>query len=229
MSDYEKIFSEGDNQQGTQGQGDNQAPTVIINGKAWTVDEIAKKFEHADNHIETILKEKAEMESQLQSAAKLEDALAALKSKDESGTEPTSHVDPDQLKSQVLEALKQEEQLKAAEANLNKSKEIVKSFFGEDYATKVAQVAEENGLTPSNLEDLMKTSPKAVEKLIGVTSGTGAAPSAGSVNSAGVLKNAEQTASASAYEEAKALFRKTNNSRYFNEMTKLKFQQLNKT
>lgn len=229
MSDYEKIFSEGDNQQKSEGQGDNQAPVVNINGKAWTVDEIAKKFEHADSHIETILREKAELETQLQSAAKLEDALAALKSKDASGTEPTSHVDPDQLKSQVLEAIKREEQLKVAEANLNKSKEIVKNFFGEDYGSKVAKVAQDSGLTPEALEDLMKQSPKAVERLIGVPSTTGPAPTSSSVNSVGVVKNAGETAAATQYQEAFQTFRKKNDSRSFKEMTRLKFEQLKNT
>jgi len=227
MSDYEKIFSGDDNRQrDTVGQGDNQAPHVSALGKTWSIEEAAKKIESAEEFIEVLKREKRELEEKATSSVKLEEVMKAMQEKESNGAAPTSHVNPEDLKSQVLEALRAEEQAKIAEANFKKSEEVVKSAYGEEWPSKLEAVAKENGLTPTRMKELMKESPALIQRLIGSKGSVATTPTASSVNSSAVLKNAEATSADSVYSEAKQRWFEKRDQSSFKTMLKHRFNNI---
>jgi hypothetical protein len=229
-TEYESIFSGGDNQQGEPaGQGDNQALRINALGRTWSVEDAAKKIEAAEEFIETLKREKRELEEKANSAVKLEEVMKAMKERDSDGALPTNNVGPEELKAQVLAALRAEELEKVAKENFKKSEEIVKATFGEAWASKLEVVAKESGLTPDKLKGLMMESPTLISRLIGSQGSHTPVPTGSSVNAAAILGDAKHTHADALYAEAKSNWMQKRDQASFQTMLKHKFSNLNRS
>lgn len=153
-----------------------------VGDRSYDAESAAKKIQSADQHIETILAEKremeaklAEMQAQLEQSTKLDDALKNMRTDyptNESVSQPQPQLDLDSLKGQILsEVTKTQEEAKqkelreqqeaTAKANFQQVAEQMAAMYGETNIDKVIEEkAQANGMTFKDACELAKTHPK---------------------------------------------------------------------
>lgn len=122
-----------------------------------------------------------ELEAQLNQSKKLEDALAELKSKEETPvtentnpqtTETTPQLDVEQIKAQLLEevmgTLSKKQQEEFYGKNKAESIEAAKSVYGDAYEDKLRETAQELGMTDEEVIQEAQSNPKRFKKLFGL-------------------------------------------------------------
>lgn len=122
-----------------------------------------------------------ELEAQLNQSKKLEDALAELKSKEETPvtentnpqtTETTPQLDVEQIKAQLLEevmgTLSKTQQAEVFGKNQAESIEAAKSVYGDSFEEKLRESARELGMTDEEVIKEAQSNPKRFKKLFGL-------------------------------------------------------------
>jgi small-conductance mechanosensitive channel len=169
-------------------------------GNSHNVDvaKLAKRLDDSQAFIETLKSERQadreliqDLQSKLTSTPTVDEIMEQINQR---STASNDNLDPDDLVNKAAEAVesrlnKAELDRKASE-NFNSVASALSEKFGEkEVDSKVRQLAQDNGMTFDQVVEMAKTSPKAVLKLLGVSSAeptsSGDIPS-GSINTGGV-------------------------------------------
>lgn len=152
-----------------------------------SVEDALKSVPHAQSHIQTLEEKLAAAEAELAKRRTAEELLEDIKQgvQQPGTTIPKVDLSTDAVSEIVRTALQQEKIAEKQRNNVNSVAENFISTFGDKAKAQEAyeKIAQENGLTVGQLNNLAATSPDAVLKLAGIT--RGAAPVAkttGSIN-----------------------------------------------
>ena len=171
--------------------GDHTSVFLVAGDRAFRdADSVVKHVEHAQSHISTLEAERAadrerlaSQEAELERLRKIESALDG---------KPTGNVDQTgQLSKEEIAAhaaklavglIEQSHTVAQQDANLLKVEEAAKAAYGDDYKSKIVEIASGLGMTPAAIDALGKQSPSAFAKLLlPAQSGSSHQPSRGSV------------------------------------------------
>jgi uncharacterized protein YoxC len=163
-------------------------------GKKYSsAEEALKSVPHAQNHIQTLESELAELKTELSKRKTTQELLDEIKS----GVKPVENttqevgLNQDTVMELVNNTLKQNEQKKLAQANASQ----VASKFSEKYGSNAEAVynslAKDLNLTPTKLNELAATSPNLVLRLADLEPSvqTSVARPSGSVNTEALAAN----------------------------------------
>lgn len=145
-----------------------EAQDLVGEGKKYSnAEEALKSVPHAQNHIQTLESELAELKTELSKRKTTQELLDEIKS----GVKPVENttqevgLNQDTVMELVNNTLKQNEQKKLAQANASQ----VASKFSEKYGSNAEAVynslAKDLNLTPTKLNELAATSPNLVLRL----------------------------------------------------------------
>lgn len=145
-----------------------EAQDLVGEGKKYSsAEEALKSVPHAQNHIQTLESELAELKAELTKRKTTQELLDEIKSGVKPAENTTQEVglNQDTVMELVNNTLKQNEQKKLAQANASQ----VASKFSEKYGSNAEAVynslAKDLNLTPTKLNELAATSPNLVLKL----------------------------------------------------------------
>lgn len=157
---------------------------LVGDGKKFKTDEdLARGKIEADEFIERLQRENQEMRQDLQTRATLEQLIekqGQLKKNDASIEQPiipaperleTSPNKPavtaEQIAAIVKKTMTDEQRQNTATQNINYCVDELKKLWGPSYVQKLVSVGEELGLDQAYMDNLAKTSPKALLALVG--------------------------------------------------------------
>lgn len=145
------------------------------------IQEILKRDEHAQKHIQTLEQEARErkarleeleqryqqMEAELDKRDSFESALEKLRSEQQPSNpgQDQSQVDPDAVTEAVLKRLQQKEAAKQAEANKAKAIAAAKERYGEKFLDAVQERATALGMSLTDVDDLAASRPQVFSEL----------------------------------------------------------------
>lgn len=152
------------------------------------VEDAQKSWQSSQDFIKTTVTENKsleariqELEAQLNQSTKLDEALAQLQTKEETPvteqqnqqtTESTPQLDVEQIETQLLDKimgkLTQEQQKEVFAKNQQESIEAAKSVFGESYEDKLRSVAQDMGMSDTDIIQEAQSNPKRFKKLFGL-------------------------------------------------------------
>jgi len=152
------------------------SPFLVVGERAFTSQEdVAKKIQHADSHIQTIEQQNAaylqqieELQRKVQEASKIDDVLAKVGQPQQGETpaqKPSATVDPNELVSQVLNTLDSRNQEQQKKANLAEMESLAKQHYGDTMETSMTKIASELGMDMKSVDELASTNPKAFKQL----------------------------------------------------------------
>lgn len=182
---------DGANNQNTSPEGTNEdqgnqsyvQKLVTSKGEQWSDPEvIAKGKVEADNYIEDLKKQNAELQAQVEKAKKVEDLFSKLDDKaspttseqnqaqsqggaNESNTQTA--VSEDDLQSLIENTLTKREAEATAKQNLDQVNSQLESQFGTEASATVQKKSQELGLSMERLQAIAAESPTAFFNLIG--------------------------------------------------------------
>lgn len=136
-----------------------------------SVPDALKALPHANEHISRLEQEMKDLRAELEKRKTAEEIIERLKQQNETkATEatPQPSVDLSQIDSLIDNRINQKEQAKTAEQNINAVVSALSKTFGEKAEEVFYSKAAEAGLTPSQINDLAKSSPKAALKIAGI-------------------------------------------------------------
>lgn len=157
-----------------------------IGDRQYDAESAKTKIENADNHIQRIEQENARMRQEMEQlkakasqAATVEDALAALQQQQpQQPTQQAPSAEPQQLDTEALLAQAREAAQQSAneayakarmqavhEANFEASLTHAKAQFGDDYATKLAEMGTQLGMNQQAINELATTNPAVFKKV----------------------------------------------------------------
>lgn len=161
--------------------GADQAPKLedlVGEGKKYATPEaVAKAVVEKDNFIEQLKRETAALREEMAARTtatdrtqEILDQLEALKNRPVTEIQPTPVVERTEVKGLSLEdvekVIQQREARLQADRNVNAVKAKLVEQFGDRYGEALKQIADKNGLTPADLDDLAARSPQAVLNLV---------------------------------------------------------------
>ena len=163
-----------------------EAQEFVGEGKKYESPEDAlKAVPHAQQHIQTLESELAEVKEELTKRKTAQELLDEIKS----GTQPVENttqsvdVNQDTLEQLVQSTIDKRENAQSARANAKVVAEKFTMKFGANAESAYNQIAIESGLNVQQLHNLAATSPNAVLKLAGLDDKVATtSPSSGSVN-----------------------------------------------
>jgi hypothetical protein len=171
-----------------------EAQDLVGEGKKYSnAEEALKSVPHAQNHIQTLESELAELKNELTKRKTTQELLDEIKS----GVKPAEHttqeggLNQDTIMELVNNTLKQNEQKKTAQTNASQ----VASKFSEKYGSNAESVynslAKDLNLSPQKLNELAATSPNLVLRLADLEPNvkTNVSKSSGSVNTEALAQN----------------------------------------
>lgn len=205
---------------------------LVGEGKKYkSVEELAKAKIHADNFIEQLKSEKAEVLKDLETRTAVEEAIRKLQSKDANGSQSSSTGNngtqtqtSEQKATLTLEdvdkLLEEKERKKRETLNLNTVNEAVVKYAGSSEKGRdfLATKAKELGVTVDKLAEIGKESPVALLKILGVDekkSSTSALPFEKKTSVADLPKDKRFDINAPMTKADYDELRKTNPSLYF--------------
>jgi predicted nucleic acid-binding Zn-ribbon protein len=149
-----------------------EAQEFVGEGKKYRSPEDAlKAVPHAQQHIQTLESELAEVKEELTKRKTAQELLDEIKS----GTQPVENttqsvdVNQDTLEQLVQSTIDKRENAQSARANAKIVAEKFTKKFGANAESAYNQIAVESGLDVQQLHNLAATSPNAVLKLAGLT------------------------------------------------------------
>jgi hypothetical protein len=175
-----------------------EAQDLVGEGKKYSnAEEALRSVPHAQNHIQTLESELAELKSELSKRKTTQELLDEIKSgvKPVENTTQEGRLNQDSIMELVNNTLKQNEVKKTAQQNATH----VANKFTERYGAEAEKVynglAKELNLTSQQLNDLATKSPNVVLRLAGFEAqATNVAKSTGSVNIQALAATKPQTA-----------------------------------
>jgi hypothetical protein len=175
-----------------------EAQDLVGEGKKYSsAEEALKSVPHAQNHIQTLESELAELKTELTKRKTTQELLDEIKSGVKPAENTTQEVglNQDTIMELVNNTLKQNEQKKTAQANASQ----VASKFSEKYGSNAEAVynglAKDLNLTPQKLNELAATSPNLVLRLADLEPSiqTNVPKTSGSVNTEALAANKPKT------------------------------------
>lgn len=150
---------------------------IEINGRKYSKEDVAKKIEHADKHIQTLESEqekyRSDMEkmlSQLERLPKLEQALEQALQSGEGERKPD--IDPEELvnraKQETVSELERQNQEREYQSNIQKVSQRLQQEFGENPDEEVFKRAAEVGYSREEAFELAGRKPNAFFRMIGL-------------------------------------------------------------
>lgn len=159
---------------------------------------------HSQSFIETLKREKADLEAKLaltsasaDKQAELERTVAELLQKQTTtSATPTGNMTPEQIAEMVNRTLQERETKQSAAKNTSEVVNALKQSYGDDAEAKYNAAATELGLTVAELNVMAAKSPKAVLKALGIAGQSNTpsklpVPGHNAVNTAGFQPNQE--------------------------------------
>ena len=143
---------------------------VGVGKKYASVDDALKSVPHAQKHINTLEEELAIVKAELVKRRTTEELLTELKSTSNSndGTPPQNNFTPEDLQKIVKQTIEQNEQQVVAKNNINLVTSAFTEKFGDKAEAMFISIAQESGISISNLNRLAASSPAVVMKLAGL-------------------------------------------------------------
>ncbi len=190
-------------QENPQPQAQADQPFLVLGERVFkTQEEVTTKLESADMFIEQLKQENADMRSQLESAAKVEDVLGALKNQEpQQVTQPvvpevhTPSQDEPSVEELVQQALVKSKATELEEANISSARSAFTGKFGEKSGEVYQNKLKELGMSDDVASTLAKTSPEAFKALFVGTptqAPTGSIAASTGVNTAALSTQPEQ-------------------------------------
>lgn len=153
-----------------------------------SAEEAQQSWQSAQNFIKdkvdetkTLEAKVLELEAQLNQSTKLEDALAQLKSKEESpvtepetqqATESTPQLDVEQLTAQITErimgTLSEADTAKIEKANEREAMQAAQAVLGEQFEAKLREAAKDLGMSDADIVKTAQTNPTLFKKVFGL-------------------------------------------------------------
>lgn len=139
---------------------------------------VVKALTEKDSFIEQLQNENKEFGAKLDlllqkqeesvNAKTVLEELTKNKPEEKSDELPTQPVDKEDIKSLFQELMTSTQQEQTAKQNLNQVNEVVRSVFGDNAASKLADRAASIGVSVEEIKTLASKSPQAALKLLGV-------------------------------------------------------------
>ena len=129
-----------------------------------SVEEAIKGLAHAQEFINTLKTEKAQLEGMVKSQEQLKELFNKPPVKEVVTEQVAVGITPEQ----VVTILEQREQLKVAAANRDKVKAALQEALGAEYKTVLAAKTDQLGLTRELVDNMAKTAPDALLKLLDI-------------------------------------------------------------
>jgi hypothetical protein len=134
-------------------------------------DAVAKKVIHADQHIERLEREQAELRAELAARQTVEDMLNKLQKPAPSEVPVTPRQEPGakeevNLSAEVQRLLQEERAKESRQKNIEAARKGLKDRFGPDYNQRLEKIAEEMSISKDFLTSIASTSPDGFFKLI---------------------------------------------------------------
>lgn len=136
-----------------------------------SVEKALKSLPHANEHISRLEQEMKDLRAELEKRKTAEEIIERLEQQNKSNateTTPQPSVDLSQIESLINNTITQKERAKMAEQNINSVVSTLSKTFGEKAEEVFYSKAAEAGLTPAQINELAKSSPKAALKIAGV-------------------------------------------------------------
>lgn len=148
-----------------------EAADFVGEGKKYSsVEDALKSVPHAQKHIQTLEQEMAQLKEELNQRRTTEELLEEIKSGIPKGdTTPKAEFNPDTVAKIAEGVIKQHEQKRIGDANVNKVVGVFREKFAENAEAIYNKVATDAGLPIAVLNQLAATSPEAVLRLAGIT------------------------------------------------------------
>jgi hypothetical protein len=145
---------------------------VGVGKKYASVDDALKSVPHAQKHINTLEEELALVKAELVKRRTTEELLTELKSTSNSndGTPPQNNFTSEDLQKIVKQTIEQNEQQVVSKNNINLVTSAFTEKFGDKAEAMFISIAQESGISISNLNRLAASSPAVVMKLAGLVS-----------------------------------------------------------
>ncbi|AFB70765.1 hypothetical protein MTPG_00014 [Methylophilales phage HIM624-A] len=147
-----------------------EAQEFVGEGKKYkSAEDALKSVPHAQQHIQTLEAELAQVKEELSKRQTTQELIDELKS--DRQAEPTAQqpeVDADSLEQLVQATLDKREQQRSAKTNADSVASKFTAKFGDSAEANYNQLAKDNGLTIQQLNNLAATSPSAVLRLAGL-------------------------------------------------------------
>jgi hypothetical protein len=140
-----------------------------------TQEDLAKFVNSSQSHISTLEQENAELRKRAEEASKIDSLIERLDNAGSSTntenrtTEETSQLSMDEVVEQALSKLstmqEQNQQQAVAKQRLDEAMTKAKEVYGEGYVSKVQQIASDNGISSSEIDQFAIKHPQAFDKL----------------------------------------------------------------
>lgn len=143
---------------------------MVGQGKKYSsVEDALKSVPHAQKHIKTLEEELAQAKAELEKRKTAEQILSEIKSGNQQTETPSGNiVTPDIVAQLVEQSLAQNMRRQTEAQNTNQVVSAFKAKFGEKAEEVYNTAAAESGLTVEQFNNLAKTSPALVLKLVGL-------------------------------------------------------------
>jgi len=146
-----------------------EAQEFVGEGKKYkSAEDALKSVPHAQEHIQTLEAEMAQLKEELSKRKTAEELLDEMKSGIQQETTPQEGISQDKLMEIVNNTLSQREMQSRAKQNADSVAQKFTEQFGTEAETVYNSLAKEAGLTVKQLNNLASTSPNAVLKLAGI-------------------------------------------------------------
>ena len=144
---------------------------VGVGKKYASVDDALKSVPHAQKHINTLTEELAAVKAELVKRRTTEDLLEELKASgnQNDGTPPQTNITTEEIQRYISQTIEQNAASATAQRNIEKVTHAFTEKYGEKAEAMFISIAQESGITISNLNRLSASSPDAVMKLAGLT------------------------------------------------------------
>lgn len=159
-----------------EGKALDKSPVLTYQGKEYTEEDLIRKLENADQHIERLVSERkaddvrfTEIEQRLAKAASVEEIMEQIRSKQSPDKGKLDQQQPsfssDEIVNQVRQQLANDQQEAARKANFQQVKQDLNATYGEKVNDVVLKVAKANDMTVDELVELSHTRPALVKRL----------------------------------------------------------------
>jgi hypothetical protein len=186
-----------------QSQSESLIEALVGEGKKYsTVEELAKARLEADNFIDTLKEENAELRKLAQEKATIKDVMDALKSqKTDSNSDSVTPLDDEDLQKRITELMESREADTTRKANRSEAKKLVSDRLNssdeETINEFVKNKAQSLGMSVDDLWELSEKSPHGFANLTGVS---GSRPNTGNPASLPGQHNSESSSGAAVME-----------------------------
>lgn len=152
---------------------DSSLSALVGEGKKFSdVEQLAKGKLEADNFIEKLKAENAELKAVASKVNSLEEVISTLKAETQKEKQTTSSVETPDIAKLVDERLSTIRAKETAETNVGMVSDHLTTHFGDKVKEVVAAKAKELGVGVSFLEDIAAKSPTACLAMFGVAGST---------------------------------------------------------